>query len=223
MHKHEYARFTRWHVLKTESSENKRCSQCDNPSYARSEKRSGWGNKQCAGFYYSHMTKNHSLSALTAPGSSVCLLDKKSYGDALSWVFCYHKCLYIGPPAVWWTFTDTHRYSFEKCLDIAAPMSRDKTFGLMLPSKICCIRRFCSVPLAFPYSLELPVVLTEADVCCSLMEAGRLIRHAFAKPTSLSPSVESLLLNWKTWFGNTSDEAEISANFFASLWFTETF
>lgn len=50
-----------------------------------------------------------------------------------------------------------------------------------------------------PYTLESPVVLTEADVCRSLMEAGRLIRHAFAKPTSLSPSVFAFKLKNMVW------------------------
>lgn len=53
------------YVLRTETFKNNQCGLCNNPSYVCSEKRSDRGNKQCAGFYYSHMTKTHSLSGLT--------------------------------------------------------------------------------------------------------------------------------------------------------------
>ena len=79
-----------WHVLKTETSENNLCGRCNNPRYARPEKRSGWGNKQCAGFYYSHMTKNHSLSGLTGLWVQ-CFLSNKTcywYEDTFSRLVC---------------------------------------------------------------------------------------------------------------------------------------
>lgn len=70
-------------VLKTEGSENNPCSQCNNPSYARSEKRSGWGNKLCSGFDYSHMTKNHSLSALTGVQCLSSLIRQSTHTQTL--------------------------------------------------------------------------------------------------------------------------------------------
>lgn len=111
------------HVLKTESSENNHCSRCNNPSYARSEKGSRWGNKLSSGFYYSHMTKNHSLSALTVHWNPVfaSLIRHSTHTQTL---FVYET-----------TF-----------LDIKMPVPQ-KTFSTKLLNNIPCIYVFAWIVL----------------------------------------------------------------------------